>query len=146
MSDDGSDVEDFRYGYWQCWWSVTYFCKDPDVDSDPRVCTFDERIRMRIREALKNIRTRIRNTGTFTSFFTKIKSHKEVTKQCKSRSFLLFFPDVRSRIRTWDYKIREAKKHTDPDSRHSLPVLVSCVVDCNLCRYVKVSCLFQLLN
>jgi hypothetical protein len=24
MSDDGSDVEDFRYGYWQSWGSVTF--------------------------------------------------------------------------------------------------------------------------
>ncbi len=40
----------------------------------------------------KNIRIlqiRIRNTGTFTSSL-KIKSHKEVTKQWKSRFFLLF--------------------------------------------------------
>ncbi len=45
---------------------------------------------------------RIRNTGTFTSFF-KIKSHKEFTKQYKSRFFLLFLlDDVRIRIRTCD--------------------------------------------
>jgi hypothetical protein len=37
------------------------------------------------------------------------------------------------------------KKRTDPDSRHWLPVLVSCLVDCNSCTKLKV-CLFQLLN
>ncbi len=42
--------------------------------------------------------------------FSKKKSHKEVTKQ-KSRFFILFLLDDR-RIRSTDYRIRKAPKHT----------------------------------
>ncbi len=59
--------------------------------------------------------------------FSKIKIHKEVTKQQDLRVFLLFFLDnrwirsrrrIQIRIRIWYYWIRirfqEAQKHTDP--------------------------------
>ncbi len=53
--------------------------------------------------------------------FSKKKSQKEVTKQSKSRFFLLFLLSdrrIRSRIHTSDYwiRIQEAQKHVDPDS------------------------------
>jgi hypothetical protein len=47
--------------------------------------------------------------------FSKINSHKEVTKQTESMYFLLFLPDNR--------RIRKAKKHMDPthpDPQHWL--------------------------
>ena len=63
---------------------------------------------MRIRETQIRIRIRMRS-GTLAHFYhsSKIKSHKEVTKQKKSRFFLLFLLDDR-RIR-----IREDQTHTD---------------------------------
>jgi hypothetical protein len=75
---------------------------------------------LRIGDMLEGIR--IRNTGTFTSFF-KDKKSKGSTKQKKSRFFLLFLLEDRrirnrSRILSCDYRIqmriREAQKHTDP--------------------------------
>ncbi len=81
---------------------------------------------MRIREARKHTDPTERGPNAdsehwcITSFF-KNKSHKEVTKQYKSRFFLLFFIDddrIRIRIRTCDQlirmRIREVQKHKDP--------------------------------
>ncbi len=84
------------------------------TDPDPRFHTFDKNILF------------------FPSFFacyflkvhlhhfSKIKSHKEVTKPTDSRFFLQFLLEdrrIRIRIRTFDLRIREARSHTDSTVR-----------------------------
>jgi hypothetical protein len=68
----------------------------PKSDLDPRICTSDLRIRMRIREAQKHTdttdpdpRMRVQTTGTFTSFFKDKKSKRSN----KINVFLLFLLD-----------------------------------------------------
>jgi hypothetical protein len=53
-----------------------------------------------------------------------VKNHKEVTKQKKSRLFLLFLLDyerIRSRSRTCGKRIRMAQKHTDSTDQNADP-------------------------
>jgi hypothetical protein len=90
--------------------------------------------------------------------FSKIKSHKDVTKQKDIRLFLLFLPDhrrIRIRISTSYFwiliRIQEAQKHTAPDPKHlilqvGLPLFCSkkgkrlemrphaCGLLCGLCK------------
>jgi hypothetical protein len=51
---------------------------------------------------------------------TRVNSHKEVTKQKKSRFFLLFLLDD-GRIRS---RIREAQEHKDPTDPDRIPNIV----------------------
>ncbi len=89
---------------------------DPDPDPDPAIFVSD------LQGGNKKFFCLLLFEATFTSF-SKIKSHKEVTKQKESRFSLLFLIDdrmIRSWIRTshqWIW-IREAQKHKDPDPQH----------------------------
>jgi hypothetical protein len=63
--------------------------------------------------------------GTFTSFFSSIKSHKEVTKQYGRNQIKVFLTilldDKRIRISDQRIRIRMAQKHTNPDPEHWIP-------------------------
>jgi hypothetical protein len=97
----------------QCCGSVTFWYGTGcgSESSDPYLCLTDPDADLRSPKEYGS------GSGTL------IKSQKEVTKQQKSRFFLIFFPEdgrirSRSRLRTSDYwirmRFREAQKHRNP--------------------------------
>ncbi len=87
---------------------------DPDLDPDPAVflIVIDLQDANKILIFCKTFFCLLLFEGTFTSF-SKIKSHKEVTKQQESRFFLLFFC-----LMTKGSGSGSGGDQTDPDTQH----------------------------